>query len=126
MKTIQKIIINRPVDVVFEFSINPNNTDKWFVGTGIETASEFPPKIGTVYENQFGILRVTNFEKNKTFQLSKENSDYNVRYEYISINDKTELTYIEWGNDLTCATTDEPFKKLKELLEKPIPNHQGA
>jgi hypothetical protein len=34
------------------------------------------PKIGSIYKNQFGILRVTDFEENKTFQLAKENADY--------------------------------------------------
>ena len=120
-QNVRTIVINRPVGEVFEFTINPDNTDKWFIGTGVETTSEWPPKINTIYKNQWGVLRVTAFKENQVFQLSKETADYHVRYEYADVGgggQKTELAYTEWGDDLTEPTTMEPFEKLKELLEK--------
>ena len=42
------IIINKPVQEVFTFTIDPNNTPKWIDGIKEEQISEQPVKIGTI------------------------------------------------------------------------------
>lgn len=114
-----KIIIDRPVAEVFEFTTNPNNTDKWFVGAGKEWTNEWPRKLGTVYENNNGILTVTEFELNRLFTLTKKDKFF-VRYTYLDLGDnKTEMIYYEESldGDLDDVTDMEPMIKLKEIME---------
>lgn len=70
-QTIRSVIINQPASVVFEFAINPKNTDTWFKGTGVETVNEWLPKFGSIYKNQWGVLQVTAYIQDKIFQLSR-------------------------------------------------------
>ena len=51
-ENILKIIINQPIWAVFEYSTNPKNTGKWFNGIAEERTNEWPPRLGTVYENR--------------------------------------------------------------------------
>ena len=53
-ENIRKIVINRPIGEVFEFSTNPKNTGKWFDGIAEERTNEWPPRLGTIYENRSG------------------------------------------------------------------------
>ncbi|MDL2295703.1 hypothetical protein LJC18_02725 [Lachnospiraceae bacterium OttesenSCG-928-E19] len=114
-----KIIINRPVSDVFEFTTNPNNTDKWFVDAGKEWTNEWPRKLGTIYENNNGFLTVTEFELDKLFTLTKKD-EFFVRYTYRDLGDgKTEMTYTEESliGDLDSVTDMTPMEKLKEIME---------
>lgn len=114
-----KIIINKPIAEVFEFTTNPQNTDKWFVDAGKEWTNEWPRKLGTIYENNNGFLTVTEFELNKLFTLTKKD-EFFVRYTYQALNDnKTEMTYYEesLGDDLDFVTDMTPMEKLKEIME---------
>lgn len=114
-----KITINRSVADVFEFTTNPQNTDKWFVNAGKEWTNEWPRKLGTRYENNHGFLTVTEFELDKLFTLTKEN-EFFVRYIYSAIDDNTtEMTYHEeyLNGDLESITDMTPFEKLKEIME---------
>ena len=43
------IEIKKPVDVVFDFTINPKNTPKWIPSVLEEKTSERTVKVGTVY-----------------------------------------------------------------------------
>jgi len=114
-----KIIINRSVADVFEFTTNPNNTDKWFVDAGKERTNEWPRKLGTIYENNNGFLTVTEFELDKLFTLTKKDK-FCVRYQYrVLDNGATEMTYTEesLNGDLDSITDMIPMLKLKEIME---------
>ncbi|MCL1892421.1 MAG: hypothetical protein FWF97_04010 [Alphaproteobacteria bacterium] len=114
-----KIVINRPVADVFEFTTNPNNTDKWFVDAGKEWTNEWPRRLGTIYENNNGFLTVTEFELNKLFTLTKKDK-FLVRYQYRALADgRTEMTYTEesLNGDLDFVTDMSPMLKLKEIME---------
>jgi len=41
------IIINKPIEEVFEFTTNPKNTHLWITSIVEEVSDEYPPKIGT-------------------------------------------------------------------------------
>ncbi len=114
-----KIIINKPVNDVFEFTINPNNTDKWCEGAGREWTNEWPCKLGTIYENNNGFLTVTEFEINKLFTLTKQD-EFFVRYTYKATSENiTEMIYYEesLNNKLLSITDISVMQKLKEVLE---------
>ncbi len=113
-----KIFINRSVAEVFEFTTNPNNTDKWFEDAGKEWTNEWPRKLGTIYENNNGFLTVTEFELDKLFTLTKKD-EFFVRYTYCNLGTGTEMTYHEesLNGDLEFVTDMTPMNKLKELME---------
>ena len=122
----QTIIINRPIGEVFEFSTNPKNTGKWFDGIAEERASEWPPKIGTIYENRGDLnsdnwnrYRVSDFEANKTFELT--NGNFSVRYTYrVLDNGATEMTYREWvaaeGGGIARGNHDRSVHQIKGFV----------
>ena len=119
------VAINRPIDVVFEFSINPANTPKWIDTFVEEQADSFPPKIGTKYRNHtkdsdWSEYIVVEFEHNKTFTLSDLNKNYHVRYSYRTLPDgSTELVYHEWmeNGDLKKPFPEKFLECLKQVLE---------
>jgi hypothetical protein len=124
MKTnIIKIVINSPLAKVFEFSTNPKNTGLWFNGILEERADEYPPKIGTIYENlgaagTWNKYSVSAFEQNKLFELT--NGNFSVRYDYeVLDNGAMCLTYTEFVNtgELSELTSYASFVKLKEIME---------
>ncbi|MCK4635383.1 MAG: hypothetical protein KAT04_05335 [Methylococcales bacterium] len=50
------IIIDKPIEEVFEFTTNPKNTHLWISSIEEEIVDEYPPKIGTQYKNTGGVL----------------------------------------------------------------------
>lgn len=123
MKNTISIEINAPINTVFDFSINPENTGLWCVGILKEKVDGYPIENGTVYENtcngsEWNKYTVVGFKKNQYFKLKSETSDYCVEYFYEIITpDKTLLTYSE-----TSATLDNPLQigalqELKKLIE---------
>jgi hypothetical protein len=126
-ENILKIIINRSVRDVFEFSTNPKNTGLWFDGIAEETASEYPPRPGSTYKNHapgsdvWNEYLVSDFKDGETFELSRDG--YHVRYTYREINGTaTEMTYHEWADDgnLQDPISMRPLEKLKDVMEAPI------
>ena len=117
-----KIIINKPIEEVFEFATNPKNTPLWVDFIDEEIVDEFPPKVGSVYRNRRGDSwnesKVTEYESNRIFKL--ENDTFSVEYICKKINDNTtKLTYIESvkKGELTKPFTIEILEKLKSLIE---------
>ncbi len=47
-----KILINKPEDEVFSFTLNLENTPLWIDSIVKEVASDKEPRLGTVYKNQ--------------------------------------------------------------------------
>lgn len=117
--------IKRPVDEVFGFTTDPNNTPRWIDSVVGERADAFPPVIGTKYENwdasgKVNEYVVTKYEPPKTFQLDATHQDYKVRYTYKPISEsETELEYYEWSesDQLHAPFMQEILDKLKEVLE---------
>jgi len=116
------IIIDKPIEEVFEFTTNPKNTHIWVPFIEEEIADKFPPKIGTTYKNRRGdswnVYKVTEYEINKVFKLEKD--AYSVKYIYRKINDNTtELVYLESvkQGELAKPFTKEVLLKLKSVIE---------
>lgn len=120
------IIINKPVDEVFEFTTNPANTAKWIDGIAIEETNEMPPKLGTIYRNKgesgnWNEYEMTEFEKDKTFTLTRLNGDYHVRYTFKPTeNGGCEFEYYEWvdNGELDDTFSQEVLEKLKSIVEQ--------
>lgn len=122
-----KILIKKPIEIVFEFTINPKNTSEWISHIAEEITSEYPIKVGTIYKNHAigsdirDSYTVIEYEESKIFHLYDENSGYHVCYIYNSISDnQTELEYFEWMNnwDLQSPFDHIHLEKLKEILER--------
>jgi len=118
------IVINKPVQEVFTFTIDPNNTPKWIDGIKEEQISEQPVKVGTIYKNtnngkDWNVYQVIEFEKNKVFTLKQQGSSYHVRYTYEPLNElMTKLTYFEWNKEgIANPFSIQALEKLKAIIE---------
>ena len=120
------IIIDKPVEDVFEFTTNPRNTHLWIPSIQEEIAEDFPPRIGTQYKNRcegsdWDVYKVIEYEPNKIFTLSDLNGNYHVRYTYKKLSDgQTEMEYFEWMKigELKNLFTQDILQNLKYALEK--------
>ena len=119
------VVINKPIEEVFEFTINPKSTPLWISSIQEEIAEEYPPKIGTQYKNRgegnnWDFYKVWEFEKDKLFLLSNLEEDYFVKYTYKKINkNRTEMEYFEWvsSGELKKPFTEDVLERLKLVLE---------
>lgn len=119
------VVINKPIEIVFEFSTNPKNTPKWIEGIAEEKTNEWPIKLGTIYENKgkaekWNKYKVSELEPNKRFALSRIGGDYNVRYTFTKKgNNACELEYFEWVNagELDDTFSQETLEELKQIIE---------
>ena len=120
------IIIDKPINEVFCFTIAPDNTPKWVDRIIREEVDDKPIKIGTIYRNtndgiNWNTYKVIEFEDNKLFTLKSQNSSYGVRYTYKSLGDnKTQLIYSEWDDN--GLSNSDPFEQavleeLKKVIE---------
>jgi len=120
------VIIDKPIDKVFEFTTNPQNTHLWIPSIKEEVAEEYPPKINTKYKNRgekssWDYYKVVEFQKNKVFVLSDLDENYFVKYTYRKLNErKTEMEYFEWMNEggLSNPFTENILMNLKKTMEK--------
>ena len=119
------IIINKPIEEVFEFTINPKNTPLWIHSIAEEVSEEYPPKINTRYKNRgkdsdWNVYKVVEFRKNKIFTLTELDGNYSVKYTYNRLGEnKTEMTYFEWvkKGEIQNPFTQKIIDKLKSAIE---------
>jgi len=120
------VTIKRPIEDVFEFTINPKNTHLWISSIKEEKAEKFPPEIGTMYKNtgdgvKWNYYEVIEFQENKLFTLRNLEDNYRVRYSYRKIDENTtELEYLELveHGELENPFTEETLNELKIVMEK--------
>lgn len=132
--------ISKPIDLVFAFTINPQNTPRWMPHILEETADPYPTRIGTIYsqivKQDGGIAtsnyKVSQYKENELFEIeSIEDSPFPVTaiYTYKESGMGTILTYkellgsIEKPANLTKSEITEmrenlsnAFDRLKQLL----------
>jgi len=119
------VIINKPIEEVFEFTTNPKNTHLWIPSIDEEIAEEYPPKINTKYKNRgkdsnWDFYKVVEFKENEVFTMTDLDENYSVRYTYRKLDsNKTELEYFEWMKDgeLSNPFTKDILMKLKSVME---------
>jgi len=119
------IVINKPIEEVFEFTTNPKNTHLWIPSIVEEIAEEYPPKINTKYKNRgkdsdWDFYKIMEFEENRIFTMTDLDVNYAVRYTYKKLDEnKTELEYFEWmkEGELKNPFTEEILEKLKSIIE---------
>lgn len=120
------IIINKPAQEVFEFTLDPTNTPKWIDGVAVEEANETPVKVGTIYRNRgdeaaWTEYVLTLYEPFKTFILSKKDSNYHVKYTLTPLGEnECEFEYYEWVSygELEDVFPQVYLEKLKEIMEE--------
>lgn len=120
------VIIRKPVDEVFEFIINPDNTHRWIKSIVEEKTDDRPIKIGSIYKNrgkddkQWSEYEVVELKPNKLFTLRKNDWNYYVQYSYQALDDfMTKLIYLEWVEE---GELEDPFNqgtldRLKVIME---------
>lgn len=119
------IVIDLPVDVVFEYTTNPDNTHKWLESLKQEKVDSYPIKVGTIYSNtsdgkNWTTYIVTDFIPNQVFELQEKGGNYFVRYSYEKISEhETKLTYHEWNHTegLSVPFGQDVLDNLKLVIE---------
>lgn len=122
--------INRPLEEVFQFTVNPINTPKWIKSVIEEKTSDQPVKVGTIYSqktrsntNQISetAFVITGYIENKQLDFHLVNGKYTCSYIYESVDGGTKLTYSEEAGvdgNLEDPLGISSLETLKQLLEK--------
>ena len=118
------VVIDKPIDKVFEFTTNPQNTHLWVPSISVEVADEYPPKINTRYKNRgdsddWNEYKVVDIKTNEVFILSDLDENYFVKYTYRKLDDnKTEMEYFEWmtSGELSKPFTESILGNLKKII----------
>jgi hypothetical protein len=122
---ILSILIDRRIDAVFDYLIDPNHSPEWVKEFKEEVASPWPPRVGTVYKNashdgQWSEYQVEAFKPPRHFGLTNVSSKYHVEYMLSSPSPTaTKLVYHEWveEGELEEPFTIEPLERLRKILE---------
>ena len=120
-----KIQINRPVEDVYAFTLDPKNTPSWINDSAREEASEWPPREGTVYKNtgKNGVVItfiMTEIVPNDHFSMKDEDNNYHCTFSFRDLgNNSSEFEWHEWmeSRELEYPMTKEVLEKLKSVLE---------
>lgn len=116
--------INKPVEIVFQFTTDPENTPKWIPSVKKEWVTEQPVAVGSKYrqilsDGQEAVYYVQELVENKRFTLGKEDSNYACTYLYETLPNGTRLTYTETtSQDEVLEPLEQvAFLQLKALIE---------
>lgn len=120
------IHINKPIEKVFEYSLESNNVPKWITSIKEEIPEERPVKLGTKLRNiglnseNWNKYEMIEFNPPKSFTLKRLNGDYFVKYTCTEKNNGTEFEYFEWAEngELDGLMEMSALEILKELIEK--------
>jgi hypothetical protein len=116
-----EITINKPIEEVFAFTLEPKNTPKWVEAVSEETVNTEQIGLGTIYSTEYRELEVTDYDRDKFFELTNHKTSYVCSYTYKKINDDTaQIIYFEYmqdGSNLADPMKQKSFEKLRELLE---------
>lgn len=111
-----RIVIDASPEELFEFTVEPKNTPQWIQGAEEKTVNTDQIGLGTIY----GSCEVTDYERNKFFELTNTTTGYICSYTYRKQeDDSTEITYFEYmqdGSELSEPMKRKHFEKLKEIF----------
>ncbi len=120
----QTIIINRPVEEVFSFVINPANTLKWVETITTEQTNEWPVKVGTIYRSQnqagdWAELTLMTIEPDKSFTMAKSDGSFFVNYVFNAATPQSTRLDYTWGSEgePDALFLDKILNKLKSVIE---------
>jgi hypothetical protein len=119
------IRIQKSIHEVFKYTITPPNTKFWVDSIVDEKTSEWPVRVGTVYQEQMKSggwenYKVVDFKENRVFELVSTDGNYHARYTYEPLgNSVCVLVYYEWVDlgDLKDPFNEDTLVRLKSLLE---------
>ena len=118
------IEINKPINLVFEYTTNPINTPKW-IPSILKEKAEGKIGIGTIYSQKTttgqNALVITGFIKNKQLDFHEVNSLYTCSYRYKKSAKGTILTYSEEngvGGKIKDPMKTKNLQLLKKLIEE--------
>lgn len=118
------IVIEKPIEEIFQFTLNPKNTPLWIPSIEEEICDSYPPKIGSIYKNrgdnsEWTSYEIVEFEENKLFTMKIVGGVYSVRYTFKKLDhNKTELEYFEWveKGELENPVTQDILNNLKSVM----------
>jgi uncharacterized protein YndB with AHSA1/START domain len=124
-ENILSIILDLPIETVFEYTTNPDNTHKWLESLKQEKVDKYPIGVGTVYSNtsdgeHWSSYTVTQYEPNKLFEIKENGGTYSVKYTYELLSpNQTKLVYDEWDFDkaLVSPLSQDVLEHLKKIIE---------
>ena len=119
------IFINRPVKLVFDYSLESNNVPKWITSIKEEIPEERPVKLGTQLRNiginskEWNKYKMIEFNPPKTFTLKRLNGDYFVKYTCSEKDEGTDFEYFEWAEngEIDGLMEMSALELLKEQIE---------
>ena len=120
------ITIRRPLQEVFDFTLDPNNTPKWIHSLVSEERTSDDVAIGTEYRNKnqegkWSTYVVTEYQPPKKFVMTSGDKNYHVRYAFKELGpQETEFEYREW---VDTGELEGPFEiavleGLKKVIER--------
>ncbi len=124
-RNILTIQIACATQVVFDFTLNPENTPLWIENIAWEKRNTEHPQIGSLYTNAnlegvTTVYELVEFVPYKTFTLKQVGGMYCVKYDFVEVGQgSTDLAYTEWvtAGELEAPFTQEPLLQLKHILE---------
>jgi hypothetical protein len=117
--------VNCRIDVVFDLLIDPAHSPDWIDSFKRETATPWPPRIGTRYRHtdwsgERSEYKVDAFKAPSLFGLVSKDGNYHVEYVLSSPSKTTtKINYHEWTDigDLGADYMEEALAKFKKILE---------
>ncbi len=119
------IYIDRPIEEVFNYSLESDNVPKWITSIEKEIPTERPVKLGTKLNNigvgsdTWNQYEVIELIPPRTFTLKLLNGDYYVKYTCMENGSGTDFEYFEWADygELEDIMGMDALERLKMQIE---------